>query len=48
MIASCFLFAEGDLGKEIKSKYDNGEDVMVTVQAAMGEEKAIGNKQMAK
>ncbi|XP_068611799.1 eukaryotic translation initiation factor 5A-1 [Brachionichthys hirsutus] len=39
---------EGDLGKDIKEKHDDGEDIMVTIQNAMSEEAAIGIKALAK
>jgi len=36
---------EGDLGNEIKEKFDKGETPMITVLKAMGEEVPIGIKQ---
>lgn len=35
---------ENDVGKEIRSKHENGEIVSVTVLSAMGEEMVIGSK----
>jgi len=35
---------EGDLGQEIKSKFDNGDGVKVTVLQALGEEAIIACK----
>ena len=39
---------EGDIGKDIKTKFENDEQFMVTVLKAMGEEVAIGIKAMTK
>ena len=39
---------EGDLGKDIQSKFDAGEQLLVTVISAMGEECAIQMKNMPK
>merc|ERR1711970_1320951 len=39
---------EGDLGKEILSKFEAGEEFMVSVLAAMGEECAVAIKAMNK
>lgn len=38
---------EGDLGKEIKSRYENGEEFMVTVLKAVDEEAIIATKNTA-
>ncbi|XP_034044326.1 eukaryotic translation initiation factor 5A-1-like [Thalassophryne amazonica] len=35
---------EGEVGKDIQTKFDAGEEITVTVLAAMGEECAIGVK----
>merc|ERR1711955_115898 len=35
---------EGELGEEIKTKFDAGENLLVTVLSAMGEEMAVGLK----
>ncbi|CAH3155937.1 unnamed protein product [Pocillopora meandrina] len=35
---------ENDVGKEIRTKHENGEIVSVTVLSAMGEEMVIGSK----
>jgi len=39
---------EGDLGKEIQTKFDNDEQQMLTVLKAMGEEAVIGTKTLTK
>ena len=39
---------EGDIGKEIQSKFEAGESFMVTVISAMGDEAAIATKAMTK
>ena len=39
---------EGDLGKDIQSKFDNDEQQMLTVLKAMGEETVVGTKAMTK
>eukprot|EP00794_Sanderia_malayensis_P015210 gene15210-16781_t len=38
---------DSDVGKEIKQRFDNGEQVLVTILYAMGEEAAVGVKQMS-
>eukprot|EP01137_Pigoraptor_chileana_P000544 Opistho-2@36915 len=38
---------EGEIGDEIKQKFESGEDFLVTVLSAMGEEAAIACKAMA-
>jgi len=38
---------EGDIGEEIKSKFEEGVDMLVTVISAMGEEAVIAVKNMA-
>uniref|UniRef100_A0A0E9Q6D1 Eukaryotic translation initiation factor 5A n=1 Tax=Anguilla anguilla TaxID=7936 RepID=A0A0E9Q6D1_ANGAN len=35
---------EGDLGKEINSRFEDGEDMMITVLSAMNEECAVAIK----
>ncbi|XP_043925994.1 eukaryotic translation initiation factor 5A-2 isoform X2 [Protopterus annectens] len=39
---------ENDLGNEIECKFDGGEDIMVSVIRAMGEEVAVALKPMTK
>ena len=39
---------EGDIGKEIQTKYDAGDNFMVTIISAMGEEAAIATKAITK
>lgn len=39
---------DGDVGKEIEARAANGEDFMVTVLKACGEEMAVGTKNMTK
>ena len=39
---------DNDVGKEIKTRFDNGESILVTVLAAMDEEYAIAVKNMPK
>ena len=39
---------DGDLGKDIRNKFDNDEQIMITVQKAMGEEAVVGTKAMTK
>ncbi|XP_042236718.1 eukaryotic translation initiation factor 5A-like [Homarus americanus] len=35
---------EGDVGAEIKSKFENGEDLLLTVLSAMGQEMVVATK----
>ena len=37
---------ENDCGKEIQSKFDSGESILVTILTSMGEEAAVGTKPM--
>lgn len=39
---------DGDVGKEIEARVAKGEDFMVTVLKACGEEMAVGTKNMTK
>lgn len=39
---------EGDLGKEIQTKFENDDQQLCTVLKAMGEEAVIGTKAMTK
>lgn len=39
---------EGDVGKEIQTKFEASEDFMVTILSAMGQEAAIATKAMTK
>ena len=39
---------EGDIGKEITTKFENDDQFMVTILSAMGEEAAIATKAMTK
>lgn len=39
---------EGDIGAEIKKKHENDEQFMVTILKAMGQEAAVGTKNIAK
>ena len=39
---------DGDVGKEIQTKFDNGDDFMCTVLSAVGEEQIIAVKASAK
>lgn len=39
---------EGDLGKEIQTKFDNEDQMLLTVLKAMGEECVIATKAMTK
>lgn len=39
---------ESDIGAEIKKKHENEEQFMVTILKAMGQEAAVGTKNMAK
>lgn len=45
---SMYLLTEGDLGKEISTKFEKEEQFLVTVLTAMGEEQAVGIKAMTK
>ena len=48
LIVFTFIFAEGTLGEEIRTKFKNDEQFMVTVLKAYGEEQAIATKAMNK
>jgi len=39
---------EGDLGEDIRAKFDNGDDLLLTVLKAMGEEMVVATKQNLK
>jgi translation initiation factor 5A len=39
---------DGELGKQIQEGFDDGKDLLVTIQAAMGEEAAISVKESGK
>lgn len=39
---------DNDMGKQMKEEFDAGKDLMVTIQAAMGEEAAISFKEGSK
>ena len=39
---------EGDIGKEIQTKFENDDQFMVTIISAMGEEAAIATKAITK
>ncbi|KAK3292294.1 translation initiation factor eIF-5A, promotes formation of the first peptide bond [Chaetomium fimeti] len=39
---------DNDLGKQIQEGFDEGKDLLITIQAAMGEEAAISVKEGAK
>ncbi len=39
---------ESDIGAEIKKKHENDEQFMVTILKAMGQEAAVGTKNIAK
>ncbi|XP_030629866.1 eukaryotic translation initiation factor 5A-2 [Chanos chanos] len=39
---------EGDVGKEIDARHEAGEEIMITVLSAMGEECAVGIKNITK
>lgn len=39
---------EGDIGKEINDKFENGEEFLVTVLSACGEDMIVATKNMTK
>ena len=39
---------EGDMGKQIQADFDDGNDLLVTIVSAMGEEQAISFKEAPK